>query len=178
MEIGLKSLSSTKGTGRRTLLQRGLALIGGVAAVGTGARWATREVGASALRRGPTLTVYGRKRPVAGDNEARIMAFGELLDAPDGRTIGEFHTNCFCLSTPLGLQPTAGSNLEFHVMQFKDGTLFGLRGGSPGSDAPIPSAVIGGTARYAGASGSLVERPLGAGARGHDLVEFVITFAS
>jgi hypothetical protein len=49
---------------------------------------------------------------------------------------------------------------------------------TPGSDAPIPSAVIGGTARYAGASGSLVERPLGAGARGHDLVEFVITFAS
>jgi len=172
------SLDTIVGTGRRTLLQRGLALIGGVAAIGGCAAWSAREADAAAVRRGSTMTVYGRKRPVAGDNDARIMTFGELLDAPDGRSIGEFHTNCFCLSTPLGLQPAAGSSLEFHVLQLKDGTLFGMRGGTRPDGTPLPSAVIGGTARYAGASGSFVERPLGAGAPGHDLVEFVVTLTT
>ena len=64
------------------------------------------------------------------------------------------------------------------MLQLKDGTLFGMRGGSQAGDAGSPGAVIGGTARYAGASGSLIERPFGAGVRGHDLVEFVVTFAS
>ena len=178
MDMGSTSTQTTNVTGRRTLLQRGLALFGGIAAVGTGAAWTTREAAAFASRRGPILTMYGRKRPVASDQEGRLMAFGELLDAPDGRPIGEFHTSCFCLATPLGLQPSAGSSLEFHVLRLNDGTLFGMRGGSADSDAPSPSAVIGGTARYAGASGSLVERPLNAGTRGRDLVEFVVTFAS
>ncbi|HZT77083.1 MAG TPA: hypothetical protein VFA27_10520 [Vicinamibacterales bacterium] len=163
-------------TGRRSLLQRGLALLGGATAIGTGA-WAARDVSASTPRRGPTLTVYGRKRPIAGTNETQIMAFGELLDAPDGRAIGEFHTNRLCMATKQGVQAAAGSNLEFHVLQLHDGTLFGLRGGTP-TGSPMPSAVIGGTARYAGASGTLVERPVTGGTRGHDLVEFVIALAS
>lgn len=167
--------------GRRSLLQRGLALVGGLTAIGAGA-FATREARAasatSAPSRGSTMTVYGRKRPVAGDNETQIMTFGELLDAPDGRAIGEYHTNRFCLATPLGVQPKAGSNLEFHVLQFADGTLFGMRGGTPSADATLASAIVGGTARYAGASGGLIERPLAAGRRGHDLVEIVVTLAS
>lgn len=174
MDNGSKSPGAT--TGRRSLLQRGLALIGGVTAIGGGA-WAVRDVAAAPAHRGPTLTVYGRKRPVAGTNEAQIMAFGELLDAPDGNPIGEFHTNRLCMTTKQGMQSAAGSNLEFLLLQLKDGTVFGLRGGAA-RESILASAVIGGTARYAGASGSLIERPVEGGTRGHDLVEFVVTFAS
>ena len=174
MDTGSKSPGTT--TGRRSLLQRGLALIGGATAIGTGA-WAARDVVAAPARRGPTLTVYGRRRPVTGTNDMQIMAFGELLDAPEGNPVGEFHTNRLCMTTKQGIQPSAGSNLEFHVLQLKDGTLFGLRGGAQ-HEALVASAVIGGTARYAGASGTLVERPIDGGTRGHELVEFVVTFAS
>jgi len=173
METGSKGPSTA--TGRRSLLQRGLALVGGATAIGTGA-WAARDVVAAPLRHGPTLTVYGRKRPVTGTNDTQIAAFGELLDAPDGAAIGEFHTNRFCLATKQGVQTAAGSNLEFHVLQLKDGTLFGLRGGTQ-KESLMASAIVGGTARYAGASGTLVERPVDGGTRGHDLVEFVVTFA-
>ena len=174
MTIGSKSAGVTPG--RRSLLQRGLALLGGATAIATGA-WAARDVGAAPERRGPMLKVYGRKRPVAGATDTQVRSFGELLDAPDGRPIGEFHSTCFCFATREGVQPAAGSNLEFHVLQLKDGTVFGLRGGST-TESPMASAVIGGTARYAGASGSLVERSVEGGTRGHDLVEFVVTFAS
>ena len=169
--------SDTHGTGRRSLLRRGLALVGGLAAVGTTGVLAKRAIAEPAPRT-PALTVYGRKRPVAGDTGARVMAFGELYDRPDGRPIGEFHSNCFCLSTPHGLDARAASNLEFHVLQLKDGSLFGMRGGSHGSAEAAPAAIVGGTGRYAGASGTLIERPMTGGTPGHDLVEFVVTFAS
>jgi len=156
MDSGSKSPGS--------LLRRGLAIIGGATAIGAGSR-AVRDVGAAPVR-GRSLTVYGRKRPVAGTGTEQVLTYGELIDAPDGRAIGEFRTNCFCLP-----------NLDFHVLQFKDGTLFGLRGGYV-REEPAAGAIVGGTGRYAGASGTLVERPVEGGTRGHDLVEFIVTLAS
>ena len=165
------------GSGRRTLLRRGLALFGGLAAVGTTGVLAKRAIAEPAPRPNATLTIYGRKRPVAGDTGARVVGIAELYDKPGGRRIGEIHTNCFCLSSPHGLDARADSNLEFHVLHLEDGSLFGMRGGSNRGAEAIPTAVVGGTGRYAGASGTLVERPMAGGTPGHDHVEFVITFA-
>src|SRR6266511_1758627 len=120
------------GTGRRTLLQQGLALLGGGVAVAAGARW-SRGAPAAAAPAGPApLTFYARIRPVpgaahgSGQADSRLVASADLLDAPDGRRIGQFSTNCFCLGTPFGPHATAGSNLEMQVLQLHDGTLFGM----------------------------------------------------
>jgi len=166
-------------SGRRTLLRRGLALFGGLAAVGTTGALAKRAVAEpAAARPNATLTIYGRKRPIAGDTGARVVGIAELYDKPGGRRIGEIHTSCFCLSTPHGLDARADSNLEFHVLQLEDGSLFGMRGGSHDGAGSVPTAIIGGTSRYAGASGTLLERPMSGGTPGHDHVEFVIMLSA
>ncbi len=178
----------TRGTGRRTLLQRGLAALAGGAALVIGARPARAETAPppSPQRFDGTLRMYARKRPLAGPpagqqishrTDGRLLGSGELLDGPAGARIGEFYTNCFCLDTPFGPQ-SAGSNLEFQVLQLQDGTLFGLGAGSVNHDATKVHAVVGGTGRYAGARGSYFERAAGAQAGSHDLVELVVTLGS
>jgi hypothetical protein len=178
-----------RGTGRRTLLQRGLALIAGGAALVAGARTGRIEAAAPprhALGTDGTLKLYARKRPLApppagahGSHrpDGRLLASGELFDTPDGAAVGEFHTNCFCLDTPFGPQ-AAGSNLEFQVLQLKDGTLFGLCAGSVVNGTAKVHALVGGTGRYAGARGSYFERTANPQSGGHDLVELVVTLAS
>lgn len=178
-----------RGTGRRTLLQRGFALLAGGAALIAGARTGRLQAAAPARpaeNTEGTLTLYARKRPLAAPprgshagqrSPGRLVASGELLDAPGGRSIGEFHTNCFCLETPFGPQ-AAGSNLEFQVLQLNDGTLFGLCAGAVDHGAARAHAVVGGTGRYTGARGSYVERAATSTSGSHDLVELVVTLAT
>ena len=174
-------------TGRRTLLQRGFALLAGGVAVATSGRTVRAEEPApkaTAPRQdGQMLTLYARRRPVAGVRsgahahgpDARTLATGELLDGPAGTAVGSFYTNCFCMGTPLGPHKRAASNLEFQVLELSDGTLFGIGGGADASGTKA-HAIVGGTGRYAGARGSYVERPAATTAR--DLVELIVTLAA
>lgn len=169
--------TATTGTKRRALLQRGLALLAGGAAMAGGTRWVRA---ASPPPPGPltTLTLYTRQRPFVGPPGAghqhvpdgRLVASGDLFDAPDGKRIGTFVSNCFCLHSSFGPQTSAASNLEFHVLELADGTLFSI--GSGGGAEARPLAIVGGTNRYAGRSGSYIERTVG-----DDVRELVITFA-
>lgn len=95
--------TASTGTKRRTLLQRGAALLTGGAALAGTTRWAGAASPPAASPPSP-LTLYARARPVAGHHHAdgRIVASGDLLDAPDGTRIGTFYANCFCLPTPFG----------------------------------------------------------------------------
>jgi hypothetical protein len=170
------------GTGRRTMLQRTLALLAGGVAVGTGARW-TRAGAQPVEPGGGPLTVYARTRPFtgppngapAGQAPGTQLSSGELLDAPDGKVIGAFHTNCFCLGG-IGTHHVAGPSLELQVLQLKDGTLFGICSG-PGADGAKSHAIVGGTERYAAARGAYVERVTAARSAGFDVVQFVVTLA-
>lgn len=160
--------------GRRTVLQRGAALLaGGVALAGT--RWASAASPAAAAPPN-TLTVYARLRPAgAPDAHGRMVASGDLLDRPDGERIGTFHSNAFCAASPFGGPQAAASNLAFQVLELGDGTLFGI---GAGVDLPAgqATAIIGGTSRFAGRSGSCVQRSIAAES-GDNLREFIITFA-
>jgi len=165
----------SRGTKRRTVLQRGAALLTGGVALAGGARWAG---GATAEAASPprTITLFARSRPAGshGHGDGRLIASGDLLDAPDGQPIGTFHTNCFCATTPFGQPAAAASNLEFHVLQLKDGTLFGI-----GSGVETPAgralAIVGGTDKFAGRSGAFVQRAIAADAG--DVQQLTITFA-
>jgi hypothetical protein len=178
----------TGGTPRRTLLQRGLALLAGGVALATGTRVMKAEAdtntapapGGRTDPRSPrsTLTLYARQRPLpplpaasrpASAELTRQLAAGDLFDAPNGRRVGTVHTNRFGAGAPFGPPPSA-SDLEFQMMQLDGGTLFGMGGGESARAATL-RAIVGGTGRYAGARGAYLERQ--AAGQG-DVVEFVI----
>jgi len=180
---------NTDGTPRRTLLQRGLALLAGGVAVATGTRvvLADNRIAPTPERRsdpsppGTTFSFYTRQRPLAappaaarsaGAEDTRQLTSGDLLDAPDGRRIGAVYTNCFCPAAPFGVQKSR-SDLEFQVMHLDNGMLFGMCGGAAEGGGKV-HAIVGGTGRFLGARGAYVERPA-AGAR--DVVEFFVTLA-
>jgi hypothetical protein len=162
-------------TKRRTLLQRGFALLAGGAALAGGTRWAAASPPTAAPN---SLTLYSRRRPVASlpgasHADGRIVASGDLLDAPGGARVGAFHTNCFCAQSPFGPQSVSASNLEFHVLQLTDGTLFAIGSGLEDAGA----AIVGGTGRYAGRSGSYIQRAIADPSVGADVRQLMITFA-
>jgi len=161
---------------RRTLLQRCLAVLAGGGAVAGIAEWKGRMEARSPENPAATLTLYGRQRPIVSPHADRMAAFGELMDRPDGKVVGSFYTNCFCASTPFGAQTADAPSLELQVLQLADGTLFGL-GGGRADQGVTARALVGGTAKYAGASGSYIER-VASSPDSHDVVEFVVTFAS
>jgi hypothetical protein len=168
-------------TKRRTLLQRGIALLAGGAAIAGGSRLAV-----AASPPAKTLTLFARKRPVVGmpgtfgpaqAADGRMVASGDLLDAPDGQAIGTFYTNSFCVQSPFGGQTVAASGLEFHVLQLKEGTLFSIGSGTDDASGVRPLAVVGGTDRFAGKSGSCLTRGVAGASHADDVRELIVTFA-
>jgi hypothetical protein len=171
-------MSDAKHAGRRTLLQRGLALVGGGAAVIAGARW-TRAEAAPPKADTRTLTLYARKHPVtSAASDARLVASGDLYDTPSGgAVVGSLYTNCFCLGTPFGPDTSSQANLQFQVLHLKEGTLFGISGGGNAHGDITQHAIVGGTSRFAGATGTYVERPAGADVPDHGVVEIIVALA-
>jgi hypothetical protein len=158
---------------RRTLLQRCLAVFAGGGAVAAIGDWKGRGVVQASENTPRTLTLYGRRRPIVSAHTDRVSEFGELRTQPDGEIVGSFYTNSFGMSA-YGARQADAPSLELQVLQLTDGMLFGLGGGADQGTAA--RALVGGTAKYAGANGSYVERP--AARSDHDVVEFVVTFAS
>jgi len=163
---------------RRSLLQRCLAVLAGGGAVAGIATLKGRDVVRASENPVETLTVYGRYRAIGGSNADRAMTVGELMDRPDGKVVGSFSTNCFCMNTPFGAQPAGTPSLELQVLTLAGGTLFGIGGGAHAEHGLTARALVGGTARYAGASGSYTVRPVSAESNSHEILEFIVTFAS
>ena len=143
--------TGSTGTKRRTLLQRGFALLAGGAAIAGGTRWAA----AASPPVGASHTLYARRRPVTG------AAVGHIVSSTQ---------------SPFGAQPATPSSLEFHVLELKDGTLFSISNGA-NSSGTRALAIIGGTNRFAGKSGNYVERAIPGEYPGDDLRELTVTFA-
>jgi hypothetical protein len=171
---------TTGSTGsRRTLLQRGIALLAGGAALAGGTRWAAAASPsplAPVKVEGATLTLYARRRPAASAADGRMVTSGDVFDRPGGERIGSFHTTSFHAHSPFGGPSATASSLEFHVLQLKDGTLFSVSSGAAG-DGARALAIIGGTDRFAGKSGNYLERAIAGDYPGDDLRELTITFA-
>jgi hypothetical protein len=174
-----------KPTKRRTLLQRGLAVVGG--ALGLRAMEGKAEAGpppASPITApGAAFKLYGRRRTVpppgrgAAPGMGHQVRYGELLDCPDGEVTGTFCSNGFCLETPFGPPVRAASNIEFQTFTLPDGTLFGI-GAAPAGPHESVHAILGGTGRFAGVRGSYVERPTASGTASPGVVEFVVTLTA
>jgi len=169
----------SKSPKRRTLLQRGLMLLTGALGMGTVAH-KVEGAESPAPKTDPTLRLHGRRGQapsrLPGKSGERLVRYGELLDGPDGKRIGQFFTSGFCLETPFGPQPVAASNLEFQTFQLPEGTLFGIGAAGPGAERTL--AILGGTGRFSAARGSYVEREVPSPTPGRDAVEFVLSLTS
>jgi hypothetical protein len=170
-------------TARRGLVGRGALLLAGAlglgAAASSNAGRGLADQAASAA--GSTLRLSGRQwhlvsqdrspgqPPAQGD---RLTMFGELLDEAGGRKVGEFYAACFCTGSPFGTSPVAAANVEMHTLNLVDGSIVAMGSASAGENI---YAIVGGTGKYAGASGSYVarQRPIELG--GDGTADFVVT---
>jgi hypothetical protein len=175
------------GKGRRGLLKQGMFVVAGALGLATVDRTAVHAATASptSTSSGPkttSLKLYGRglwsgttagrpgEVPLVGD---QISARGELLQSPAGEKAGEFHGTGFCVSSPFSPGAHAAANMEFHTFLLSDGSLIGMGSTAGGNEV---FAIVGGTGRYHGASGSYTARqsPLGFGG-GTAEFEFMLT---
>jgi len=149
--------TGSTGTKRRTLLQRGLALLAGGAAIAGGSRWAAAASPPAA--RPNTITLYARN--------------SDVFDRPGGERIGAFYANTIGGESAFGV--LAASRLEMHSLQLEDGTLFTLSGAADTGARAL--AIIGGTGRFAGKTGSCIARTIAGEHAVDDVRELTITFA-
>jgi len=162
------------GWNRRTAWALGL---GAAASANAGRGLVDQAAGAA----GSTLRLTGRQwhlvsqdrppgqPPTQGD---RLTMFGELLDEAGARKVGEFYAACFCTGSPFGTSPVAAANVEMHTLNLVDGSIVAIGSASAGDNV---YAIVGGTGKYAAASGSYVarQRPIELG--GDGTADFVVT---
>ena len=167
---------ATRTTSRRSVLGRGLALVAG--AVGfsaAGAQAATPKAD------GTELVFYGRNFhlhnpsklagmvPESGD---RHSAYGELLDRPKGKVVGQFSAAHLTHGSPFA---AGASSLEIHTFTLKNGTIHGLGAVARGAEGHF--VILGGTGHYAGATGSYTARQNARELGGNGTATFHITLA-
>ena len=118
---------------------------------------------------GPTAGAPG-KTP----GGAWVVRRCELLDAPDGRSVGEFVATALAAEASFGVAAASAAPLEMLTFRVGDDALFGIGAGG-GRGGARAFALVGGTGRFAGARGTALERELG-GPRRH--VEFLVTLVA
>ena len=174
-------MSDAIGTSRAGLLKRGILLAAGAVGIGTAAGVGlTRDADGGARASTLKLKLYGRnwyvKIPDRRPGERlrpgeRGTVYGELLDTPDGKLLGRFYGARTALQVDPGRADEADGSMETHTFVLPGGSLLGI--GSALGDGSV-FAIVGGTGRYAGASGTYVAhqrlRELG----GDGTAEFVI----
>jgi hypothetical protein len=139
------------------MLRRASLVLAGALGLGAGAK-ATQLLAGE----GGSLVLYAR--PVEGREPAGIPAQGErrtvvaeLLEEPDGTTVGELYGAGFTVHGPAAATAAGVERLELHTFRLPEGTIVGS--GMLGHGDGV-FAVLGGTGRFAGARGSYTARPL------------------
>ena len=171
--------SAIQGSTRRSMLKRGLVVLGAALGIEAAARAGT----AQAVRPGPTvLGLYGRGFHLhAADRKAgevpskgdRMTTYGELLDRTGGTKIGDFTSAFFALGSPFAVGALTPGSLELHSFNLKHGTILGM--GSTVAAGESVYAIVGGTGSYAGAQGTYVARQQPRELGGNGTAEFKLT---
>jgi hypothetical protein len=172
---------AVNGQSRRSMLKRAFVLAAGAVGVGATARTARAELPVTLdaekevrlLGRDWRLETPGRRPGEAiraGDHGA---VYGELVDRPKGKVLGQFFGSRLALQSAPGARADAG--IEVHTFVFPGGTLVGM-GTSVAGDAVF--AVVGGTGVYAGARGSYVAKQRLREQGGNGTAEFTLTLRS
>jgi hypothetical protein len=180
-------MDPVRGPDRRSVLKwaalGATALAGGVAAgaiveggvPALGERVAGTEAGQRLQLSGRSFRVLGLARgqlPVPGTQLALV---GELLGR-GGRKLGEFYSTSIYVGAPHGAGEAAASYVETHHFNLPGGSLIGS--GTWHVSGTSRFAIVGGTGRYAGATGTYeaVQRPVEMG--GDGTASFTIDLAT
>ena len=162
-------------SGRRALLKKGILGGLGLATLGVLGREALNG-GGSDGKRAMALTFYGanmhsvhpaRVKGVLPSRGERYVSYGELLDGPDGTKIGEFYAAAFATGSPFGESAVSAASVQLQTFKLADGMLIGVAADEPRTEGATVHAIIGGTGKYSGASGTYVAN-LGAREHGGD----------
>ncbi|MFN8475076.1 MAG: hypothetical protein U0822_23040 [Anaerolineae bacterium] len=177
-------MEGSYGVARRSLLRRGLLLLGALA----GGRALIGSVAEAAHAPPPvpsnaaTFTLGGRHLmlrsaegqaawPRVGD---RLGVSGELVGS-DGVKRGEFYAAAVCMHTPFGDSPFGATTLDMQTFNLADGSLVGMGTGQLVDETAAVYAIVGGTGQYLGARGSYVARQKPYGLGGDGTAEFTFT---
>jgi hypothetical protein len=151
-------------SGRRALLKKGVLGALGLATFGVLGREALNG-GGSGGSRGLALTFYGanmhsfhpaRVKGVLPGRGERYVSYGELLDGPGGEKVGEFYAAAFATGSPFGESDVSAASVQLQTFKLADGMLIGVAADEPRTESSTVHAIIGGTGKYAGASGTYV----------------------
>ena len=175
-------------TSRRAILRSGLLAVGALAGVFGLGRLASRpELGIDVpAPSGLTqIKLYGRAWSMSapglrrGDLPQRgqqVSVTGSLSTTLDGEEAGSFFATVTHLDNAADHGRFASVQMETHTFQLPDGSLIGMGSSTPGEQGVF--AIVGGTGRYLGATGSYValQSPLEIG--GDGTAEFTFTLNS
>ena len=173
--------ANEKTTTRGSALRRMLLVAGGAVGVGVAGERLLGDqhdaAGAAAATPRPaprTLVLHGRDwrigSPTAVPGELPkptdvAVPFGQLVD-PTGHAVGSFRAATL---------PTLTAGLELHTFDLDDGTILGI---GPAGIHDKPFAIVGGTGRYAGASGTYVAKQSPRELGGDGTAEFTLTLVA
>jgi hypothetical protein len=130
-------------TGRRNLIKGGMLALAGLAGWKVAEASTSQGSGITGTVADGSLSLTGSRIRLSEDGGALS---GELVDSA-GRSIGTF------ASTPMAAAaPGAAAGAELQTFNLPDGMLLGM--GIPSRDEPATYAVIGGTGKFGGATGS------------------------
>ncbi|HKZ31495.1 MAG TPA: hypothetical protein VJ648_03965, partial [Vicinamibacteria bacterium] len=128
--------------------------------------------------REPALRLRGRgslaTAPARTAGAARVVRRLELLDALDGRVVGELVATALAAETAFPGSGSASSGLELQTLRIGDDTLFGM-GACAARGGERAYALVGGTGRFAGARGTCVEHTLEDDGPVRGEIELVVT---
>ena len=176
-----------RGASRRTVLRSGIlaigALAGAVGLVGVGERLRSSPLPATDVKGLTTFVLHGSDWHLSAPGLRR----GELPKRGDVVTVsgslnadgvlsqsGTFIASVQHLDTPVGHSSYSADQLETHTFRLSEGTIVGVGMASPNGESVF--AIVGGTGRYLGLTGSYtaVQSPLETGGDGSAEFKFTI----
>lgn len=174
------------GASRRTVLRRGVLAIGALAGIAGLTGLAEKARSGELFSVNPSdaapLKLYGSNWHLAAPDLRRgelprrgdqVSVSGTLSHAQGDAEIGTFFASVVHLDSAGGHGSYSSAQLETHTFQLPGGTLVGM--GTTTGSGTNEFAIVGGTGRYLGASGSYVTKqsPLETG--GDGTAEFTLT---
>ncbi len=176
---------SGPGASRRAVLRSGVLAVGALAGVfglaGAAERLRTGAAPVLNADGATTLTLHGTEWHLTAPNLTRgqlpkrgdqVSLSGALGYAPDVSPVGSFIGSATHMDVA-GHGPYAGAQLETHTFLLPEGTLVGIGSALAGQENIF--AIVGGTGKYLGVTGSYIARqdPLETG--GDGTAEFTLT---
>jgi hypothetical protein len=111
---------------------------------------------------------------MAVENGTRLTVLADLVDGV-GATVGSLTGVSHCTAAPLSSDDSPVGAVEMHTLRLHDGTILAMGTAPAVAWGTGAFAVVGGTGRYAGATGSYVAEQQNDAGGGHGCARYTLT---